>query len=402
MLGVFLLIVGSMAAGDVLWWWWADRRIQSIGGRRIRRQLGRAVVGAFVAMQLSYLAYFIVAPVSARRSHDWVPAPLLASIYLWHILVLPPSVVAILMAAAVRNAVRLVRRRPRPQTTEPAAAGLSRRSLLGGLAVAAPPLALAAVTAEGMAQLGNFRIRRLDVAVPGLPPGLDGLTIAHVTDIHIGRFTRPRMLPKIIDATNALRVDLVLLTGDLIDLSLSDLPAAIDFVRKLDPRHGLVMCEGNHDLIESREAFEDGVKWAGLPLLTDEATTVRVRGNPVQVLAIRWNHGSAGVAASVDAVRPLLRPDAFPILLAHHPHAFDPAAEAGFPLVLSGHTHGGQLMLNERLGAGPVMFRYWSGLYQKPASRLVVSNGVGNWFPLRTHAPAEIIHLTLHRPHGTT
>jgi hypothetical protein len=81
--------------------------------------------------------------------------------------------------------------------------------------------------------------------------------------------------------------------------------------------------------------------------------------------------------------------------LAHHPHAFDAAAAAGVPLTLSGHTHGGQLMLNEQLGFGPAMFRYWSGWYRKGVSQLVVSNGVGNWFPLRVNAPAEIIHLTL-------
>src|SRR5690606_267402 len=91
-------------------------------------------------------------------------------------------------------------------------------------------------------------------------------------------------------------------------------------------------------------------------------------------------------------------PDAFPILLAHHPHAFDAAAAAGIPLTVSGHTHGGQLMLSEGVGFGPLMYRYWSGLYRNPAhneAALVVSNGVGNWFPLRTRAPAEIIHLTL-------
>jgi predicted MPP superfamily phosphohydrolase len=89
--------------------------------------------------------------------------------------------------------------------------------------------------------------------------------------------------------------------------------------------------------------------------------------------------------------------DAFPILLAHHPHAFDTAVEAGVPLTLSGHTHGGQLMLDSQRGLGPWMFRYWSGLDQRGGSQLVVSNGVGNWFPLRVDAPAEIIHLTLHR-----
>ena len=76
---------------------------------------------------------------------------------------------------------------------------------------------------------------------------------------------------------------------------------------------------------------------------------------------------------------------------------FDAAAEAAVPLTLSGHTHGGQLMLNEQLGFGPAMFRYWSGLYQRGQSKLIVSNGVGNWYPLRVNAPAEIIHLTLRR-----
>ena len=93
-----------------------------------------------------------------------------------------------------------------------------------------------------------------------------------------------------------------------------------------------------------------------------------------------------------------IAPGTFPILLAHHPHAFDAAAAAGVPLTVSGHTHGGQLMLSDAVGFGPLMYRYWSGLYRKPehnGASLVVSNGVGNWFPLRTGAPAEIIHLTL-------
>ena len=72
------------------------------------------------------------------------------------------------------------------------------------------------------------------------------------------------------------------------------------------------------------------------------------------------------------------------------------------PLTLAGHTHGGQLMLPGGIGPGPLMYRYWSGLYRQPtptggAAACVVSNGVGNWFPLRMNAPAEIVHLTLRR-----
>jgi predicted MPP superfamily phosphohydrolase len=86
---------------------------------------------------------------------------------------------------------------------------------------------------------------------------------------------------------------------------------------------------------------------------------------------------------------------AFTILLAHHPYAFNAAIAAGIPLTLAGHTHGGQLMLTPKIGFGPWLYRYWSGLYVEGKSQLVVSNGAGNWFPLRIGAPAEVIHLTL-------
>ena len=106
--------------------------------------------------------------------------------------------------------------------------------------------------------------------------------------------------------------------------------------------------------------------------------------------------GDTPIAASFEELLALRDPEAFPILLAHHPHAFDPAAAARLPLTLSGHTHGGQLMLNAEMGFGPLMFRYWSGHYTHGDSHLIVSNGVGNWFPLRTRVPpAEITYLTL-------
>src|SRR5205823_11966946 len=124
-------------------------------------------------------------------------------------------------------------------------------------------------------------------------------------------------------------------------------------------------------------------------------------GRSVQLLGVAWDRADENrdqlIAASVQRLLDQQQPDAFPILLAHHPHAFDAAATASMPLTLSGHTHGGQLMFNDHFGFGPALFRYWSGLYTRGASNLVVSNGVGNWFPLRLNAPAEIIHLTLVR-----
>jgi len=133
---------------------------------------------------------------------------------------------------------------------------------------------------------------------------------------------------------------------------------------------------------------------------------LKLRDVRVQILGLPWGHdkhysiravqhGDAAIEASVRELLPQRDPGAFGILLAHHPHAFDYAADV--PLTLAGHTHGGQLMLTENMGFGPALFRYWSGIYRNQDRALVVSNGVGNWFPLRTRAPAEIVHLTLRR-----
>jgi predicted MPP superfamily phosphohydrolase len=244
----------------------------------------------------------------------------------------------------------------------------------------------------------------MGVELPALPPELDGLRIAQVCDLHVGTFTSGRTVQRVVEETSRLDADLVLLPGDLINNALADLPDALDAVSNMQSRHGAYLCVGNHDLIEDGAEFVRRVK-ARAPLLVGESRVVAVRGQPVQLLGLPWNRDEVLIANSVRQLARQITPGAFPILLAHHPHAFDAAAAAGIPLTVSGHTHGGQLMLGDAVGFGPLLYRYWSGLYRKPAhngASLVVSNGVGNWFPIRTRAPAEIIHLTLRSAARTT
>lgn len=409
-----IIILGSMLLGDIAFWLWGDRKLR----RTKHPKVWRPLLGLWAGVLLLYLLWFLMLPEQARQAHAWMPIPLLAAMYIWHLLILPPALLYIIATSSfgvVRRQIARRRRRRRGSATieeaadlglrgaEEAAPTISRRQLLASAAVAVPPLLTGGGVVLAMRQIHQFRINRIELPLAALPAELDGMTIAHVSDLHVGRFTRAHMLPAIADATNALKSDLVLLTGDLIDLSLIDLPAAMDFVRKLDPRSGLFIVEGNHDLIENRFAFETRVRQAGLPLLLDEEQTLSLRGRVVQILGATWGFGPAAIVGSISQLAPQRREDAFQILLAHHPHAFDPAAAVGIPLTLAGHTHGGQLMLNERLGAGPALFRYWSGVYRKPSgAALVVSNGVGNWFPLRTAAPAEIVHITLRRAASAT
>ena len=86
------------------------------------------------------------------------------------------------------------------------------------------------------------------------------------------------MLSKIVEATNDLRADLVLLTGDLINMNVSDLPAALDAVKRMEGRYGVPMCEGNHDLIENGREFRRVTKASGVPLLVNETLDLPVRG----------------------------------------------------------------------------------------------------------------------------
>jgi uncharacterized protein len=347
--------------------------------------------------------------------HDTGGAMLRATVYLWHLVVLPLTLIVMLLGSMGKFAWLSVRRvagipRTRPHEPEPDAtadpddARISRRQMLAASIAAAPLLLTGGALARAAFQLDNFRIRQIDVPLPTLPAALDGTRIAVVSDMHVGRFTKGDTLKRIAEATNELDADLVLFPGDVIDFSLDALPDAVETVRAIDTHQGLFLCEGNHDLFDSREGFEQGIRGAGLNLLLNEAETVDLRGVPVQVLGLAWGatHGMArrhspAIEENLAHLEPLRNPDAFQILLAHHPHAFDSAAEAGIPLTLSGHTHGGQLMLTQELGAGPMMFKYWSGLYTQRDSALVVSNGVGNWFPLRTSAPAEILHLVLRK-----
>lgn len=404
-MSIITVIIPALLLLDLLWWFSADCLLRKAGFKgRVR-----ILHSLFFGFQLVSL----VAVIASRQSELWdhLPKFVTAAVYLWHLLILP----LLLPLLAIGGIVGLVcwvigkirTRGPREAAVTPTdGAGMSRRAFLAATAAFTPQLFTVGLTAIALRQLEQFRVRRMTIAIRDLPAAFDGLTIAHVSDMHAGRFTRSATLREMIGAVNDLRSELVLVTGDLINGALHELPEGIDAVRRLDARSGVYMIEGNHDLFQGREPFESRVKASGIRLLVNETEQLTVRGHPMQLLGLRWGgpnfrpyqrSSDAAIAASFEELLALRDPEAFPILLAHHPHAFDPAVAAQLPLTLSGHTHGGQLMLNAETGFGPLMFRYWSGHYTRGDRHLIVSNGVGNWFPLRTRAPAEIIHMTLQR-----
>jgi predicted MPP superfamily phosphohydrolase len=415
------IVLASLLAADLLWWWRADRRARHWRYARAWRLL----LGLFMGGQIALLLWTLGGRVAPGSFLGRPPQLLSAAAYLWHLLILPAAWALVATTGIPFWVWRWGRRRaggtapgrrvvsteagpaPLPSATPfpvPTGETSTRRQLLGMLTTVTPALLTGAGVAYSPTQLREFRIRPLGVTLPGLPPELDGLRIALVSDLHVGTFTSSATVKRVVEETSRLDADLVLLPGDLINHALADLSDALDAVCNMQSRHGAYLCVGNHDLIEDGAAFVRRVR-ARASLLVNESRVVPIRGQLVQLLGLPWSRDEALIASLVRQVARQIVPGAFPILLAHHPHAFDVAAAVGVPLTVSGHTHGGQLMLSDALGIGPLLYRYWSGLYRKPAANgasLVVSNGVGNWFPLRTRAPAEIISLTLRSVVPTT
>jgi predicted MPP superfamily phosphohydrolase len=392
--GFILKIVGFVLLLDVL--------CLAVLARLANQRVSRIVISVFIILMMLGLVAGITARVFRSNWGQLIPKFVVTSIFIWHSIGLGVFALIGLLLIPILLGQKIVSHLAPAKVERTEASVLSRRAFLGFAVATLPPVFTFALTGVALAQLNNVRVRRFVLPIVDLPKELDGITIAQVSDMHVGRFTKGEVLEKTVRLVNEVRVDLVLLTGDLINDALADLDTGLELARRMDARFGVAIIEGNHDLIENAREFETRVRASSIPFLLDESMIVDVRGVPVQLLGLSWTrvYGEGRDAAIGSSVHKLLeRRDAgaFPIFMAHHPHAFDAAAEAGLPLTLSGHTHGGQLMLNEQLGFGSALFRYWSGLYTHGRSKLIVSNGVGNWFPLRLNAPAEIVHLTLQR-----
>jgi uncharacterized protein len=396
----FLSVIFLMALLDVA----VLMRMYVILGASRHRSFWRGFLLVWWSIALVFCFGYFFHNIKLGSTADPLPRWLVASQYIWHFLLLP-SLALLLIVEIGYRLIRGVWRRlwlPTELKTEPApenpslpSVNLSRRHFLASAALVTAPVATVALTELGESQIGKFRLRFFDLEVDGLPKALDNYTITVIADVHVGVFSTQKMLDDIVEASNRLRSELVLMPGDLINVAHADIPSALDMVQRLDSRDGVYLVEGNHDVVQGSEGFDSAVRRRGVKILTDEATAIKARGVWFQLLGTRWL-SAEDRDDSVAYTASLREPGMFAMMMAHHPHSWDVAADHGIPLVISGHTHGGQIMLTRSIGLGRLRFRYLSGKYTRPGSTLIVSNGVGNWFPLRIGAPAEILKITLH------
>jgi hypothetical protein len=287
------------------------------------------------------------------------------------------------------------------------------RRIAGGRATVgarAPVVALGISLAVGVAAsldgLGDPVVREEVVHVRGLPSTLDGLRIANLGDVHVGRFVVPADLARAVDLVDARGVDLLAVTGDLID-DLRLIEPTLDALERGRTRPVLAIL-GNHD-----KAHESAVVTAmrrrafRLTLLVNGSVVIRHRGGSVRVVGADYPLDARGghvlPPAQQDAAMRAFAARAFAgatpgetiIALSHHPEFFRIAAARGAALTLASHTHGGHV----RVGGRPLIdaFDYMHGPYRRGDAHLDVSAGVGQWLPLRIGVPREIVIVTLRR-----
>lgn len=275
----------------------------------------------------------------------------------------------------------------------------ARRRLLnatGGALLAAP---FAVVGYGALVERLDFHVREVEIPVPNLADGLEGLRLLHLSDIHLSAFLSEKELARVIDTANELRPHLALVTGDLITASGDPLEACLRQIARLRADAGILACMGNHEVYARCEDLteREGAR-LGIPFLRGRAQSLRFGGALLNVAGVdyqRFGHGY------LQGAEHLLVPGAYNVLLSHNPDVFPVAAAKGYDLTLAGHTHGGQVsveILHQPMNAARFFTPYVYGLYRRGAAAEYVTRGIGTiGIPVRFGAPPEIALLRLRK-----
>lgn len=326
----------------------------------------------------------------------------------WHLLgwIFSALVTLYIVGRAVwRTGGRLLRRPRDRQSVSPTDRLLSRRRFLAR-ATYAYAGAGAALSGSGIWSAYRLpEVTRRTLVFPDLPPGLDGLTLLHLSDLHAGIHLGEDKMQEIVALANGLRPDLIVQTGDMIDISRSYIPPYVHAFRELSAPLGVVTVLGNHDRYTGEREVIRACRDAGQVFVQNGCHVVERNGATLALLGIDDPHSwtvDDPQADDVDAARRAAPPDAFPVLLAHRPGAWDAAAPRGIPLTLAGHIHGGQLYV-PLIGwsVGRLITKYVMGHFQRGNSQLYVSRGIGVvGIPIRVFTPPEIEVFELRRTGG--
>jgi predicted MPP superfamily phosphohydrolase len=237
-------------------------------------------------------------------------------------------------------------------------------------------------------------VKEVPVTIKNLPVGLDGFTIVQLSDLHLESFKSKKAISAIVKSVNALKPDLIFITGDLIEGAIDRDNHIIGELKKLHSVHGIIAVTGNHEFYAGIQNFMQLAKKTNIKILRNQCVIVE----DLQIIGLdddegkRFNHKGPDLDSIIkdcDQTKPI-------ILLYHRPTGFDSAVEKGVDLQLSGHSHAGQIPPMDILVH--LVYKYPAGLYERNGSYIYTSPGAGYWGPpMRFLNKAEITQIILKR-----
>jgi predicted MPP superfamily phosphohydrolase len=246
-----------------------------------------------------------------------------------------------------------------------------------------------------------FRVREVDIPVPGLHPDLEGLRLVQLSDIHLSPYLSEREFARVVDAANELRGHLIFVTGDLISVRGDPLDACLHQISRLRSDAGILGCLGNHEVYAGTEEYTtvEGAR-LGIAFLRSQARQLRFGKAVMNIAGVDYQTMSAQ-PHYLRGGENLIAPNVLNILLSHNPDVFPVAAQQGWDLTLAGHTHGGQVtveILHHNINLARFYTPYVYGHYRSGKSSIYVTRGIGTiGLPARLGAPPEIAVLRLRK-----
>jgi uncharacterized protein len=405
----FLVFVCLFLASQIFW----ISIISKFGEKLIRnRKLRRWLATIGAAVYIFLLAYnFLSAREVAATSLTLKIAFLEAPVRWWVLGSVGGFILALpfVLTNFLWDRIRWVRQKADLKADIDPSFSLARRKFLSNTAAAAGVVPLAAAGYGFVFGRVEFEKSFVRMMLPRLPKEFHGFRIAQLSDIHIGPFMTSSDVRHVVQITNELKPNLIVLTGDYITWDPDTQEAAVDSLTGLKAPYGIYGCLGNHEMMTHTEASITKLfAQRDVKILRYERAPVQVGKETLNLIGVDYEarrHGRYDpghrVREYLESVGPLMMPDQVNILLSHNPNTFDRAAQLGIDLSLAGHTHGGQISLDfisPDFSIARLMTPYVKGHFQKPGGQLYVNRGLGTIVvPIRFDAPPEITLFELVR-----
>ncbi|MEI8135292.1 MAG: metallophosphoesterase [bacterium] len=287
---------------------------------------------------------------------------------------------------------------------------LTRRKFLYGGILAVSSVAVAGCV-SGIVTRKNIDVSYSSITIPNLPPSFKGLKITLASDIHSSPYMSLDDMKEIAKIMNSLHSDVILLPGDFVTGHKNELPPVLEALSELKAPMGIFATTGNHEYYVDADLVSNGITDIGIRMMRNENFTLDRNGEKLYLLGvddindndiIPYTEGKP--APHIEALFSGVPDKAATIVMCHKPYRFDEYAKANTGLMLSGHTHGGQIVFGKFgetvMSLSTIASKYVAGHYEilsgTKRTQMYVSRGLGTVaLPMRFNCPPEITQITL-------